>query len=101
MHVVGGRVLEEMFPVASPSRLDDLHDRALAGDVGPPVDRASLDVVVAAQREVVLVVVVERCLVRSRFHVGYGSVSMSQSYGRSRPRSRHVLLERAGPVEPC
>ncbi len=45
------------------ARLDDLEDAAPSRDVGVPVDQRALDVVVAAQRvEVVLLVVVERRL---------------------------------------
>ena len=48
----------------------------------PPVLRAALDVVETAQREeVVLLVVVQRLLVRIRFQIGYGSLSISKSYG--------------------
>jgi hypothetical protein len=44
--------------------VDELEHRALAGDVGGPVDRATLDVLEAAQgEEVVAVVVIERPLV--------------------------------------
>ncbi len=65
MHVVLGRVLEQddarrQLEVG----LDELEDRALAREVGLPLDEGLLDVVEAAQRvELVLLVPVEGGLV--------------------------------------
>ena len=65
VHVVRRRVLEQDAAGRDlDALLDQLEHRAATGAVGAPVDRAALDVVEAAHREeVVLLVVVERCLV--------------------------------------
>ena len=59
-----GRVLEDEDARRHlDARLDDLQDPAAPGDVGVAVDQPALDVLEAAQRvEVVLLVVVERRL---------------------------------------
>jgi hypothetical protein len=69
VQVVDRRVLEDdraarQFDVVLDDLLDQLEDRALAGDVRLPIDRAALDVLEAAQgEEVVAVVVIERPLI--------------------------------------
>ena len=91
--------------------LDELEHRALGRAVGPPVHQAALDVVEAAERiEVVLLVVVERALVaqsppdrigvrvdlevvRVVVEVGVGRRHVSPSWGGTGRRA-----SRAGPV---
>ena len=83
MQVVTGRVFEDDRSGRDLHvRLDELEQRSFGRAVRLPVEDRRPHVVETAQgEEVVALVVVERLAVPERLQTGYGSESISKSYG--------------------